>query len=62
MYRALRQEGVPVEMVTYPRENHGDLSGNFNGQTSTEPMHGVDVRRRIVEFIDRGFHSETAAR
>ena len=26
MYRALRQEGVPVELVTYPRENHGPLA------------------------------------
>jgi dipeptidyl aminopeptidase/acylaminoacyl peptidase len=62
MYRALRQEGVPVEMVTYPRESHGDLHSNFYGETSTEPMHGVDLRRRMVEFIQRGFGEETAAR
>jgi dipeptidyl aminopeptidase/acylaminoacyl peptidase len=62
MYRALRQEGVPVEMVTYPRESHGDLHSNFYGETSTEPMHGVDLRRRMVDFIQRGFGEETAAR
>jgi dipeptidyl aminopeptidase/acylaminoacyl peptidase len=62
MYRALRQEGVPVEMVTYPRENHGELHSNFYGETSPEPMHGVDLRRRMVEFIERGFGTETATR
>jgi dipeptidyl aminopeptidase/acylaminoacyl peptidase len=62
MYRALRQEGVPVEMVTYPRETHGDLHSNFYGETSTEPMHGVDLRHRMVEFIRHGFGEETAAR
>jgi dipeptidyl aminopeptidase/acylaminoacyl peptidase len=62
MYRALRQEGVPVEMVTYPREIHGELHSNFYGETSPEPMHGVDLRRRMVEFIERGFGTETATR
>ena len=56
MYRALRQEGVPVEMVTYPRESHGDLNGNFFGATSTEtdawrrcspPNGGIHRRARI---------------
>jgi dipeptidyl aminopeptidase/acylaminoacyl peptidase len=60
MYRALRQEGVPVEMVTYPRENHGELHGNFYGEASKEPMHGVDLRRRMVEFIQKGFGTEMA--
>lgn len=62
MYRALRQEGVPVEMVTYPREGHGDLNANFFGEPSTEPMHGVDLRRRMVEFIREAFGAETAQR
>src|ERR1700722_5026035 len=55
MYRALRQEGVPVEMVTYPRENRGDLCSNFNGEPSTEPMHGVDLRRRMIKFMSDAF-------
>jgi len=62
MYRALRQEGVPVDMVTYPRESHGELHSNFYGETSPEPWHGVDLRRRMVEFIERGFGAETASR
>jgi dipeptidyl aminopeptidase/acylaminoacyl peptidase len=62
MYRALRQEGVPVDMVTYPRESHGELHSNFYGETSPEPWHGVDLRRRMVEFIERAFGTETASR
>jgi len=62
MYRVLRQEGVPVETVTYPCETHGDLHSNFYGETSSEPMHGVDLRRRMVEFLRRAFGEETAAR
>jgi len=30
MYRALRQVGVQVEMVQYPREDHGPLSRDFS--------------------------------
>jgi dipeptidyl aminopeptidase/acylaminoacyl peptidase len=55
MYRALRQEGVPVELVTYPRENHGPLGGGIFGHPSPEPWHGFDARQRIVEFIDKAF-------
>ena len=55
MYRALRQEGVPVELVTYPRENHGPLSGGINGNPSPEPWHGFDARQRIVKFISEAF-------
>lgn len=55
MYRALRQEGVPVQLVTYPRENHGPLSGGINGSPSPEPWHGFDARQRIVKFIEDGF-------
>jgi dipeptidyl aminopeptidase/acylaminoacyl peptidase len=57
MYRALRQEGVPVELVTYPRENHGPLAGGMVGRPSPEPWHGYDVRQRIVKFIDDAFSS-----
>jgi dipeptidyl aminopeptidase/acylaminoacyl peptidase len=53
MYRALRQEGVPVELVTYPREDHGPLAGGIFGRPQPEPWHGYDGRQRIVEFLDK---------
>jgi dipeptidyl aminopeptidase/acylaminoacyl peptidase len=55
MYRALRQEGVPVEMVQYPRDNHGPLALALYGYPVAEPWHGFDARRRVVEFIQKGF-------
>jgi dipeptidyl aminopeptidase/acylaminoacyl peptidase len=55
MYRALRQEGVPVELVTYPREDHGPLAGGMMGRPVPEPWHGFDVRQRMIEFIARAF-------
>ena len=61
MYRALRQEGVPVELVTYPRDNHGPLAIGMFGRPSQEPWHGYDARQRIVKFIEDGF-SKTAAK
>lgn len=36
-----------------------DLHGNSYGGTSLEPMHGVDLRRRMVQFIEGGFNFET---
>jgi dipeptidyl aminopeptidase/acylaminoacyl peptidase len=55
MYRALRQAGAPVELVTYPREDHGPLAQGIFGYPSPEPWHGFDARRRIVEFLQKGF-------
>jgi dipeptidyl aminopeptidase/acylaminoacyl peptidase len=55
MYRALRQEGVSVELVTYPREDHGPLSGGMTGRPVAEPWHGYDVRQRMIEFIQKAF-------
>lgn len=55
MYRALRQEGVPVELIEYPRDNHGPLAGNIFGYPSREPWHGFDARQRVVEFIQKNF-------
>ena len=55
MYRALRQQGVPVELVTYPRENHGPLATGMFGRPSPEPWHGYDARQRIVSFIEKAF-------
>ncbi|MBS1804593.1 MAG: S9 family peptidase [Acidobacteria bacterium] len=57
MYRALRQAGVPVELVTYPRENHGPLAIGMFGRPSPEPWHGYDARQRIVKFIEDAFSS-----
>jgi dipeptidyl aminopeptidase/acylaminoacyl peptidase len=55
MYRALRQMGVPVELVAYPREDHGPLAGGIFGSPSPEPWHGFDGRQRIVTFLDKAF-------
>jgi len=59
MYRALRQEGVPVELVTYPRDNHGPLAGAIFGRPVPEPWHGYDGRQRIIEFLDKAFGEPT---
>jgi dipeptidyl aminopeptidase/acylaminoacyl peptidase len=55
MYRALRQMSVPVEMVEYPREDHGPLAGGIFGAPSPEPWHGFDGRQRIVLFLKKAF-------
>jgi dipeptidyl aminopeptidase/acylaminoacyl peptidase len=59
MYRALRQAGVPVEMVQYPRDNHGPLSGAITGNPVSEKWHGFDARQRIVRFILAGFGGQS---
>jgi dipeptidyl aminopeptidase/acylaminoacyl peptidase len=55
MYRALRQQGVAVQLLQYPRDNHGPLGANMYGFPSTEPWHGFDARRRLVQFIKTAF-------
>jgi dipeptidyl aminopeptidase/acylaminoacyl peptidase len=55
MYRALRQVGVSVQLITYPRDNHGPLSRNISGGPSPEPWHGFDARQRIVKFYESAF-------
>ena len=60
MYRALRQEGVPVDLVTYPREDHGPLATGIFGRPSPEPWHGFDGRQRIVEFLEKAFAAPAA--
>ena len=52
MYRALRQAGVQVEMIQYPREDHGPLARGFSGFPSQEPWHGFDARQRMLTFIN----------
>ncbi len=58
MYRALRQAGVPVDLVTYPREDHGPLARGIFGYPSPEPWHGFDARQRIVQFLQKAFAEE----
>jgi len=55
MYRALRQVGVQVEMVQYPREDHGPLANGIFGSPSQEPWHGYDGRQRIQKFFKTAF-------
>jgi dipeptidyl aminopeptidase/acylaminoacyl peptidase len=55
MFRALRQEGVPVDLIEYPREDHGPLAMGIFGEPSPEPWHGFDGRQRIVEFFNKAF-------
>lgn len=55
MFRALRQMGVPVDLVEYPREDHGPLATGIFGEPSPEPWHGFDGRQRIVDFFDKAF-------
>jgi dipeptidyl aminopeptidase/acylaminoacyl peptidase len=58
MYRALRQEGVPVQLLLFPREDHGALGGNFAGRPSSEPWHGVIAREHMLKFISDGFEGK----
>ena len=62
MYRALRQNGVPVDLVTYPRDDHGPLARAFYGAPVIEPWHGFDARRRVVEFIEKAFGARAQKR
>jgi dipeptidyl aminopeptidase/acylaminoacyl peptidase len=55
MYRALRQMGVSVEMVEYPREDHGPLANGIFGNPTSEPWHGYDGRQRILKFFKTAF-------
>ncbi|HET7631089.1 MAG TPA: S9 family peptidase [Gemmatimonadaceae bacterium] len=55
MYRALRQEGVEVRLVTFPRENHGGLGGPIAGNPSREPWHGFEARKQILEWFNSHF-------
>ena len=55
MYRALRQAGVLVELVEYPRVDHGPLGEAIFGRPSPEPWHGFDARQRIAKFIKARF-------
>jgi dipeptidyl aminopeptidase/acylaminoacyl peptidase len=47
-YRALKDQGVPVEMIVYPRESHGFLEKN----------HLIDLNRRIVDWFAKYLTTE----
>lgn len=55
MYRALRQMGVPVDLIEYPRDNHGPLAMAMYGSPVPEPWHGFDARQRVVKFFNAAF-------
>lgn len=55
LYRALRQEGSPVELILFPRESHYELGRNFYGYPSVEPRHGVALRQRVLDFLRDAF-------
>lgn len=55
MYRALRQQAVPVDLLIYPREDHGSLAAAIQGWPSVEPWHGFDARTHVVRFIRDAF-------
>jgi dipeptidyl aminopeptidase/acylaminoacyl peptidase len=61
MYRALRQEGVPVQLLLFPREDHGALGGNFAGRPSTEPWAGVIARDHMIKFMSDAFAGKVEA-
>jgi dipeptidyl aminopeptidase/acylaminoacyl peptidase len=58
MYRALRQAGVKVEMIQYPREDHVPLAHGFVGFPSQEPWHGFDARQRMLNFINAALEKQ----
>jgi dipeptidyl aminopeptidase/acylaminoacyl peptidase len=61
MRRAMRQVGAPVELITYPRETHRTLGAAFAAQTTREPWHGADLRRRMIAFIADAFAGKPPA-
>jgi dipeptidyl aminopeptidase/acylaminoacyl peptidase len=61
MHRAMRQVGAPVVLVTYPRETHATLGRAFSAQATREPWHGVDLRRRMINFIADAFAGKPPA-
>lgn len=54
-YRALHQDGVPVRLVTFPRENHGPLATGIFGDPRPEPWHGFEGRAQILAWYTKYF-------
>jgi dipeptidyl aminopeptidase/acylaminoacyl peptidase len=61
LYRALRQEGAPVELLIFPREPHREFGQNFFGYPSVEPYHGIALRERILDFLHAAFSGQPHA-
>jgi dipeptidyl aminopeptidase/acylaminoacyl peptidase len=61
LYRALRQQGSPVELMLFPRETHRELGQNFFGYPSVEPYHGIALRQRILDFLRDAFSGQPNA-
>ena len=59
MYRALRQAGVPVDLITYPRDDHGPLANAMYGNPTPEPWHGFDARQRVITFFQKALNAPT---
>jgi dipeptidyl aminopeptidase/acylaminoacyl peptidase len=51
LYVALKEQGVPVEFVTYPRQGHG----------ITEPRLIKDAMRRNLDWFARWIRGEPAS-
>ncbi|MGH9487105.1 MAG: S9 family peptidase [Terriglobales bacterium] len=54
-YRALHQDGVPVRLVEFPRDNHGPLAEAIFGAPSHEPWHGFEGRTQILAWYQKWF-------
>jgi len=61
LYRALRQEGLSVELMLFPRESHHELGKNFYGFPSVEPSHGIVLRQRILDVLRAAFSGQSDA-
>jgi dipeptidyl aminopeptidase/acylaminoacyl peptidase len=61
LYRALRQEKSPVELMLFPRESHHELGQNFFGFPSIESFHGIALRQRILDFLSAAFSEQPHA-
>jgi dipeptidyl aminopeptidase/acylaminoacyl peptidase len=51
LYNALKRQGVPVEMVIYPRQGHG----------IAEPRLVIDLKRRAMAWLERWILNEDKA-
>jgi dipeptidyl aminopeptidase/acylaminoacyl peptidase len=57
-YRALFEDGVPVRLVTFPRDNHIPLFEAIVGMPSNEPWHGYEARRQIRAWFRDHFRGK----
>lgn len=55
MRRAMTQAGVPVVMLSFPRETHRTLGAAYAAAPTREPWHGLELRRRMIAFIADAF-------